>query len=106
VLAAATAAITFLDSGYWLVWAALLFLTRTGAAAIEIMKETYLFKKINGKDAEIISLSRINAPFSYLVATTSVSTFLIFFDLRYLFLALGLFLTLSFIPLWSLKDTK
>ncbi len=97
---------TFLNSLNWQVWAFLLFLNRTGAASIEIMKEAYLFKKISGKDTDIISLSRINNPLSYLLGPIFASLMLVFFDFKYIFLVLGLFTLLGVKYAWQLIDTK
>jgi len=106
VISLATIACFFLKAPSWLPWACLLFLTRTGAATIEIMKETYLFKKITGTDTGIISLSRINIPFSYLVGPVFVSLVLLFLDFRYIFLLLGLIMLVGLKYAWGLKDTR
>lgn len=106
ILAISTIATTFLSLPNWILWAVILFLTRTGAASVEIMKETYLFKKIDGVDTGIISLSRINVPFSYLTGSIFASIILVFLDLKYIFLLLGLIMLVGLKFAWNLKDTK
>jgi len=106
IIALSTIATSFLTLPNWILWAIILFLTRTGASTIEIMKETYLFKKIDGVDTGIISLSRINVPFSYLAGSVFATVVFVFLDLRYLFLCLGLVMLLSLKYAWGLKDTK
>lgn len=106
ILSISTIACTFLNSPSWILWAILLFMTRTGAASIEIMKETYLFKKITGTDTGIISLSRINVPFSYLVGPIFASLVLLKLDFRFIFLFLGLIMLLGIKNAWCLTDTK
>ncbi len=106
IITLSTMATAFLNLPSWILWAIILFLTRTGAATIEIMKETYLFKKIDGVDTGIISLSRINVPFAYLVGPVFVSIVLMFFDFKYVFLLLGLVMLLGLKYAWGLKDTK
>jgi MFS family permease len=106
IIALSTMATFFLATSNWILWAIILFLTRTGAATIEIMKETYLFKKLDGTDTGIISLSRINVPFSYLLGPIFVSLILITLDFKYIFLFLGLVMLLGLKFALNLKDTK
>lgn len=106
IIIASTIACSYLNTTSWILWAMLLFFTRTGAAGIEIMKETYLFKKISGKDSGIIAISRINVPFSYLMGPVFVSLILVYFEFKYIFLALGIVMILGLKYAWSLVDTK
>ena len=101
-----TSVLAFIPSASWLVWAGLLFITRVGAAAIEVMKEAYLFKKIDGSDTSLISLSRIIVPFSYLIGPLFVSLILLFFDFNYVFFFLGLLVLSGLFFTAKLKDTK
>ncbi len=89
-----------------IVWSALLFMTRVGASAIEAMKEIYLFKKIDGNDASIVTLSRDAIPVSYIIAPLAVSAFLTYFILPQIFFALGLLMLIGLIPTYRLLDTK
>lgn len=106
VISLATIACSILDVPSWCLWTILLFFTRTGASTIEIMKETYLFKKLDGADAGIVALSRINVPFSYLIGPIFVSLILLILDFRFIFLLLGLIMLLGLKFAWELKDTK
>jgi MFS family permease len=106
IISLSTMACSFLLIPNWIFWAILLFITRTGAATVEIMKETYLFKKIDAVDTGIISLSRINVPFSYLVGPVFVSLVLLVLDFKYVFLLLGIIMLLGLKQAWKLKDTK
>lgn len=106
IIVASTIACSYLNTTNWLIWAILLFFTRTGAASIEIMKETYLFKKISGKDSGIVALSRINVPFSYLLGPVFVSLILTSFEFRYIFVGLGLVMIIGLKYAWDLVDTK
>ena len=106
IISLATITCSFLNTKSWLLWTIVLFLTRVGAATIEIMKETYLFKKISGVDTGIVALSRINVPFSYLVGPAFFSIALMFFDFRYIFILLGLIMLGGLKYAWAIKDTK
>lgn len=89
----------------WL-WSALLFFTRVGAASIEVMKETYLFKKIDGDDLDILSLSRNLIPIAYLIGPLIAFVILYFLPLPYIFTLLGLSAFLLLPIVWQLADTK
>lgn len=90
----------------WLLWTIAFFVTRVGAASIEVMKETYLFKKIDGSDVNIVFVSRNTVPFATIVAPLVTSLFLVFFPFRYIYLLLGLVMFLGLIPAIQLQDTK
>ncbi len=98
--------IPFVDSSSLVVWGGLLFMTRVGASAIEAMKEIYLFKKIDGDDAAIVSLSRDAIPVSYIIAPLAVSALLAYLALPQIFFALGLLMFVGLIPTYRLLDTK
>lgn len=54
-------AIPFLPKSFAL-WALVLFVSRVGAALIEIMTETYFFKKIGPQDTGLLSIYRLARP--------------------------------------------
>ncbi|MBS3074797.1 MFS transporter, partial [Candidatus Pacearchaeota archaeon] len=87
-------------------WALILFITRVGVSMIEIMSETYFFKKINAEDSEIISLFRMIGPASY--ALVPIIVLLLFFviDLRFMFVALGLLFIYTIKHVLVIEDTK
>ena len=105
IMALSTAALTFVSSTSVALWAALLFVTRVGASAVEIMSETYFFKKVQSSQANIISLYRSARPAAYVIGPLVASILFIFVDFRMIFLALGV---IMFGGLWfslRLKDT-
>ncbi len=98
--------IPFFSSASLISWALILLLSRIGAATIEAMKETYLFKHIDGRDANIVFISRNMYPAAYVLAPIIASGFLLFFDLRYIWFALGLVMLLGLPASLKLKDTR
>jgi MFS family permease len=104
ILATATASFITSTSLFW--WAGLLLLTRIGAASFEIMKESYLFKKIGPADGDIIFLSRANIPFSYLIGPLFATVFLLAFPLKYIFVILAIVLLLGLPIVLKLRDTR
>ncbi len=106
IMALATLPVAFFTGKIVVVWALILFLTRVGAATVEIMKETYLFKKIDGNDLDVLSTSRLMAPLAHSIAPLLASIFLIFFPYRFIFVALSIIVALGLTQSLRLKDTK
>lgn len=106
IIGLSTVAISFTNVATVWLWALILFTTRVGASTIEIMKETYLFKKITEEDTDILSISRNMQPISYIIGPLFVSVFMMFFDLKYIFLVLGVIMFLGLKYSLSLKDTR
>jgi MFS family permease len=107
ILAAlATAAISLVTEPNFLLWAAILFFTRVGASAIEVMNETYFFKHVKSADASIVGLFRMSRPLGFAVGPALAAVFLAFFDMPALFLALGAILLVGVPIAWGLTDTK
>jgi MFS family permease len=105
ILALSTFSLSFIETGAVVVWATLLFFTRIGAAAVEIMSETYFFKKIDAGDTNTLSFFRRTSPFAFIAGPLTASFFLSFFDIQYLFLTLGIFMLLGIYYSLSIEDT-
>ncbi|MEK7208510.1 MAG: MFS transporter, partial [Patescibacteria group bacterium] len=90
VIAAATGIMSFVTEHAFLLWAALLFMTRVGAAMVEIMSETYFFKKVDGKDADIVSFQRSVRPLAGALGPLVATALLLFLPFKFLFLVLAL----------------
>jgi MFS family permease len=108
IMAIFTGIISFIDSKSILLWAIVLFITRIGAAAVEVMCDTYFFKKVDCLDTNIIGFFRMNGQFAYifsLLLSTIMFTFFSF-DIKYLFLVLGLIMFFGLKFSLSIKDTR
>jgi len=101
-----TFSLSFLTLKSVALWSMALFMTRVGAAAVEIMSETYFFKKISGKDAGLVAMFRHTKPIAYIVAPLLVSVFLLGLPMQFIFVILG-FLMFITIPIpFAIEDTK
>lgn len=100
-----TIGLFFLQAPSFLLWTSLLFLTRVGASAIEIMTETYFFKKIDADNSDILALYRIVDPFAYILAP--LLGFIAFFlgGMNIIFLLLGILLICAAASANNLEDT-
>jgi len=87
-------------------WAAILFISRIGAALVEAMRESYFFKNVSNKDVDKINLFRTAIPFGYLIGSLISVVILIFLPIPYIFLATAIFICSAFPFLLTIKDTK
>lgn len=105
VMAFSSAILPFITSTNFLVWAGALFITRIGASMIEVMTETYFFKKIDGSETHLISVFRNNRSLAYIIAPLMASGFLFFLELKYLFMILGVVMLSGIIYSLAIEDT-
>ncbi len=107
VIALATGLISFIEAKNIALWTILLFTTRIGASMVEIMSETYFFKKINSGKADIIGFFRTMRPWAYLISPIiATALFSSGLQIKYMFIVLAV---VMFAGLhWSLEldDTK
>ena len=78
-MALSSASLFFLPVGssIWL-WAVLLFITRIGAASVEVMCSTYFFRKVNDLNANVISFFSISRVLAYILGSFSITIALSF----------------------------
>lgn len=88
------------------IWAGILFLSRTGAALIEAMRETYFFKIIDVEEVGYINIFRATTPLGYVVGAGLAVLITNFFPLNYLFLSVTIVMLSGFWFTASIKDTK
>lgn len=105
IIAASTAAISFIEVDFIIVWAGILFVTRIGASMIETMVETYTFKKIEEEDTDILSFFRVMAPIAYIIGPILASVLLINIDFKYIFVILGAIMLYGIRYSLAIKDT-
>jgi MFS family permease len=105
IIAVSTALLSFISiPDFWL-WAAGLLATRIGASTVEVMNETYFFKKNQENHPDIIGLFRMISPFAYIIATLIATILLQFISYQYLFLVLGGMMLIGLRYSLTLKDT-
>jgi hypothetical protein len=106
ITAIATVSLYFYSGVSFAIWAGILFMTRVGASAIEVMTETYFFKKIEANDSDILSFYRMVDPVSYIIGPLIGTFILAFASLPYIFLVIGLLLFVGIRFSTALVDTK
>ncbi len=106
IMAFFTIMISFIESSNITIWIAVLFMTRVGASMVEIMSETHLFKRIDGKDLNIISIFRISRPIAYILGAISGTLFLQIISFQMLFFILGGIVIYGLRYSLAITDTK
>jgi MFS family permease len=110
IMTTATLSLAFIPANFFL-WTTVLFATRIGASAVEIMTETYFFKKVASSDVGEISFFRMSRPLAYITAPLIAALGIGIIkssngSLSYTFAVLALIVILGVIPALKLKDTK
>ena len=106
ITAITTFSIALINTPSVVVWAAVLFCTRIGASFIEIMTETYFFKKIDATDAHLIGYYRNVRPLAYLIAPIIATGTLLIFGYQQLFIVLSVIMLYGVYHASMIEDTK
>jgi MFS family permease len=106
IMAVSTLIIYFIGSGSVVVWSIILFFTRIGAALIEILRDSYFFKKVDAYDVDIINFFRTSLPAAYIAATALSSLILLFLPIKFAFVLTSLIVFSALYPTLKLVDNK
>ncbi|KKW11318.1 MAG: hypothetical protein UY50_C0016G0010 [Parcubacteria group bacterium GW2011_GWA2_49_9] len=106
IIALSTTVISFMTIPTFVLFALILFTTRVGAAMVEIMTETYFFKKIRAGDAQVVGLMRALRPVAGAIAPVATTILLSFLPIQYMFVALGAVMLIGVPVSLGLKDTR
>lgn len=87
----------------WL-WAFALFMTRVAAAGLEILRDSYFYKKIDGSDVDLIDCYRTARPVAYITAAALSAIAIHYSSLHEIFLLAGVMVLSGLYPAWRLKD--
>lgn len=106
IMAISTGSIYFISGTSVFVWSLILLITRAGAALIEILRDSYFYKKIDGRDVDIISFFRTTRSVAYILATAISAFTLLVFSVKSIFLIVSLSGFLALIAAVKLVDNK
>ncbi len=105
VMALATASVSFIHSKSILTWMIVLFFTRVGAATVEVMSETYFFKKVRDDNPALIGIFRDTIPLGYIIGPAIATGILLVIPLSSLFLTLGIIMLFGIFVALSLSKS-
>jgi MFS family permease len=106
ILVASVIAIGTIYNASLLIWAIVMFISRIGCSFIEVTTESYFFKKMTGKDADVISLFRMTRPAANLVGALIGSISLLLLPFSNIFFVLALILLSGIFVSFFITDTR
>ena len=106
IMGVSTLFIYFIGAAGIVFWSVALFATRIGAALIEILRDSYFYKKIDGHDVDMINFFRTSLPVAYIVATAMSSFILFIFPIKVAFILAGVVVLSALYPAVKLADSK
>lgn len=106
LIAFSSGSIFFIKGNSILVWGIVLFLTRTGAAVLETLRDSYFYKRIDGSDMDVISFFRTARSTAYLFSTALTALLLVFVPIKFIFLFVALSVMAALYPAITLIDNK
>ncbi len=104
ILGFSTLLIYFIQSSDLFVWAMVLMTTRIGAALIEVLRDSYFYKKVDARDVDLINFFRTAGPVAFFLGTALASFCLLFFSTKAIFILFGMIIFLGIIPAARLRD--
>ena len=99
-----TASLAWIQSTNVWLWAGTLFMTRIGIAGVEVLGDSYFYKRIEGGDSDLIAFFRTARPVGNIVAALFLGLWLLLFSLSGVFLVPAIVLLLASIPAFLLED--
>lgn len=106
LLALSSLIVGLIETANIALWASVLFLSRVGASFVEIMSETYFFKKVAPEDANTIEAFRDTGPLAYIVGPAAASLILANFPINQLFIFLAVIMIAGLYFAGTIKDTR
>ncbi len=106
IMAVSVTGIFFIGAGSLFIWAAILFATRIGAALVEVLRDSYFFKRIDGHDVDLINFFRTTVPAAYIIAAALSSFALLFLPVKSVFLLAGIVVASALYPAFKIQDNK
>ena len=92
-----TLVLAFLHTKNLYAWAMILFMTRIGASAIEIMSEAHFFKNVSIHDANLLGVFRDTRPLALMAAPLVGNLIMPYYGYT------GIYIALAVIMLWGVK---
>jgi len=106
ILALTTASISFMTTVNILPWMMLMFVSRIGASLTEVTTESYFFKKVDGQDANLMSIFRLTRPLAVLGGSLLGSLCLAIMPFHLAFIVLGFVMVIGIFLALGIEDTR
>lgn len=106
IVTLSTTVLGFLGPQSLWVWGAALLLTRVGIAGIEVLRDSYFYKQIDGNHMDMIAFFRTARPAANILGALISVVLLLFFPLKSIFFLVALVLLFSLFTAFALEDTR
>lgn len=106
IMSVSSFALFFMMSGTILLWSVVLFSGRVGCAMLEVLRDSYFYKRIDGDDVDLIDFFRTAMPSAFVISSAITLPLLIFFPIKTSFLVVAIITLTGFLPAYFLEDNK
>jgi MFS family permease len=104
LMAISTLSIYFIQSNEIWIWAGVLLATRVGVSIVEVLRDSYFYKKIDGHDVDLNNFFRTSVSVGYIAASAISFILLLFFPVRVVFLLVASVVFSALYPALKLVD--
>ncbi len=88
------------------IWASILFMTRVGIAGIEVLRDAYFYKQIDGDDSDVIAFFRTSRPVANIIGAGISAMALLFWPLQSVFFIIVVVMIFALVIALFLEDTE
>lgn len=106
VMAVSTMFIYFIESASVFLWALTLTITRFGAAMLEVLRDSYFYKRIDASDVDLNDFFRTAMPVGYILSTLISFVALFVFPVKTMFALIALVVASAIPSAIFLSDNK
>jgi len=106
IMAISSVIVYLTNSPSVLIWSFVMLGTRIGAAMVEILRDSYFYKRIDGDDVDLIGFFRTAMPIGYILAASFSFGIMLFLPLPAMFILLALVVFSALIPAFYLTENK
>ncbi len=106
IIGCSTAIIYLVESQSVWVWATVFFTNRIGAALLELLSESYFYKRVDARDVYTIDFFRTSSSGGYIIGAVISTITLFFFPIKAVFIVLAAVIFTALYPAFNLIDNK
>ncbi|MCK4745271.1 MFS transporter, partial [Candidatus Parcubacteria bacterium] len=106
IMGFSTLSIFFINSTGIIIWMIVLFLTRVGASLLEILRDSYFYKRIDGYDVDIVEFFRTSRAVGFIIGSIVSGILFIFLPMKSVFIIIAIVIFSGLIPAFNLIDNK
>jgi MFS family permease len=106
IMGATTLGLYFVHSAEIIVWSLVLFFTRIGASMVEILRDSYFYKRIDSYDIDLIDFFRTSRAVAFIAAAIISTIYLFIFPVKAIFILVAIVAFSALYPALKLADNK